>query len=81
MKIRIILSTLLVIILSAGFSSTAEAQGRRGCHRGGWHAPRPVVRVCAPRVCLPPAPVVYYGRPYCGHGGYRHHASRHCYRR
>ena len=85
MKIRIILSALLVIILSAGISSSASAHGWRGYHRGGWYAPRPVVRVYAPRVFVPPVPVVvaggYYGRPAYGHGCYRHaYYGHHCYR-
>ena len=84
MKLRIIASALLLVVLSAGISSTAGANPWRHC-RGGWYPPHPVVRLGIP---VPPIPQIviggggyggYYGRPYSGghryyaHEGYRHY--------
>ncbi len=73
MKLRIIASALFMIIL-AGIASQVNANPWRGCYRGGWYAPHPIVRICAPRIVVQ-APIVvggYYGRPYYGLGYYAH---------
>jgi hypothetical protein len=71
MKTRMIVSALLIMLLSTGIHSKAEAAPWR--HGYGWG--RPVVRIAAPRVgvCLPPVVAVggYYGGYYPGPGYYR----------
>ncbi len=83
MKFRIIVSVILIVLLSAGISSIANAAPyRRHCH--GWCDPRPFVRVYVP-------PIVfggYYGgsfyrpHPYCAprYYGYRHYGGYRHYR-
>lgn len=77
MKLRIILSAILVIFLSVGFNPKAVANPY-GYYRHGYC--RPVVRYCPPvRVYVPPVVVGgyygphYYAPVYCGHnrGYYR----------
>jgi hypothetical protein len=89
MKLKLIVSALLIVALSAGISSTADAHPWRGC-RGGWYAPHPVVRLWAPLPIIAPPLIFgggYYGHPYYGHryayGGYHRYGGgygRGCYR-
>ncbi len=78
MKLRIILSSLLIILISATFSTTANATPwRHERYERHGHC-RPIVRYCPPvRVYAPP--VQYYSRPayyaprcYNEHRRYRH---------
>ena len=69
MKLRIILSALLVIMITAGLNTKANADPWRHGYC------RPVVRYCPPvRVYVPPVAVGYYGPAYCA----PHYAPR-CY--
>ncbi len=79
MKHRIILSALLVIIITAGLNTNANADPWRHGYC------RPVVRYCPPvRVYVPPVAVGYYGQGYCAPRYYHEHeyrGYRHGYRR
>lgn len=82
MKLRIFVSALFIVVL-ATVATQVNANPWRGCYRGGWY-PRPVVRICAPRVVIAPPVVVggYYGRPYYRpgyYGCYSHPYYRHRY--
>ncbi len=92
MKLRIIASSLLILLLSIAVNTNADAQRWRGCrrdycrpHYGAriW-APVPVIAppvyvggYYGPRYC-PPAYCAprYYHRPY--YGGYRQSGRRYC---
>jgi len=45
MKIKIIITTLLVVLLSTALSSDAGARGYRWHHRYGWHRDHRIFRV------------------------------------
>jgi hypothetical protein len=70
MKLRMIVSSLMIILLSAAVSTNVNAAPWRG-----YCFPHPVVRICAPAPVIAPPVVVggYYGyaRPYY-HGYYRY---------
>lgn len=73
MKLRIILSALLVMMITAGFNNKANANPWRYEHRGYC---RPVERYCPPvRVYVPPVAVGYYGPAY----GRPYHCAPRCY--
>jgi len=77
MKLRMIVSALMIILLSAAVSTNVNAAPWRGyCY------PRPVVRICAPVPVIAPPVVIgggYYGcyaRPCYGHGyAYGYHGG------
>jgi len=76
MKLKIIVASVLVVLLSAGISTQTKASPWRGGYRHGWYRPHPVVGFFppVPRVFIPPVPVPYvdgyYGRRDYGRGYY-----------
>ena len=61
MKTRMIASALLIMLLSIGISSEANANPWRRGYGYGYCRPHPVVRVYGPRVAVCAPPIVYGG--------------------